>query len=246
MYKTYTEPLELRACSCDMRGRWKPGAILAAMQETAAVHSARLGLGRAAMDEMNLAWVLTRVKVEFSRLPVCGERLRIETYPTPNRHLFFPRSHVFYDMTGAQIGCANSLWVTMDLTTRRIETSKSVLSRMPDNRDLSPAAGMPASVRALDAEISRGTVAPQFSDLDMNLHVKHTKYMDWCANALGLGILKEQAVTAFDVNYDMEILPGCEISTELTVKDGQFAFLGFSAGGKKHFGVSGTLTKDES
>jgi len=244
MYKTYTEPLELRACSCDMRGRWRPGAILATMQETAAVHSARLGLDRAAMDEMNLAWVLTRVKVEFSRLPVCGEKLRIETYPTPNRHLFFPRSHVFYDVTGAQIGCANSLWVTMDLGSRRIETSEFVLSRMPDNRDLSPAAGMPAAVRALDAEVRRGTVAAQFSDLDMNLHVNNTRYMDWYANALGLGILKDRAVTAFDISYDMEILPGCKISTELTVKDGRFAFLGFSEDGKRRFGVSGMLTPD--
>ena len=64
------------------------------------------------------------------------------------------------------------------------------------------------------------------------------------ANALGIGILKDRAVTAFDISYDMEILPGCEISTELTVKDGRFAFLGFSEDGKRRFGVSGTLTPD--
>lgn len=242
MDKVYTEPLELRALSCDMRGVWKPSAILTTMQETASAHSARLGLSRSVMDSLGVAWVLTRVKVEFTQLPRLSERLMIETYPTPNRHLFFPRSHIFRDEAGQQIGCANSLWVTMDLATRRIEKNEYILSRLPDNRDLAPATGMPGTIRALPGcEPVVGSVLPQISELDMNMHVNNTKYMDWCFNALGLEVMKDRAITAFEVSYDMEILPGCAIRTELTMKDDRFVFIGFDASGKRHFSTHGKL-----
>lgn len=245
MTKLYTETIELRACSCDMLSAWTPSAILSAMQETAGVHSGLLGLDRETMQNLNLGWILSRLKVEFTCLPKVGETLTIETWPTPNRHLFFPRSHVFRDSDGNQIGCANSLWTTMNMTERRVEKNDFVISRMPDNSDLPPAAGMPATVKALEGEVKAGCVVPQFSDLDTNCHVNNTKYMDWCMNALGVDMLRDRCLTGFDVNYDSEILPGCEIHTELTVNGDRFSFIGFDESGKKHFSIGGTLSPRE-
>jgi len=242
MTKLYTETLELRSPDCDMFSAWTPSAILTAMQETAGVHSALLGLDRAAMDSLNLGWILSRLKVEFTRLPRTGETLTIETWPTPNRHLFFPRSHVFRDASGAQIGCANSLWTTMNLTDRRVEKSDFVISRMPDNSDLAPSAGMPATVKPVNGEPVVGKVISQFTDLDTNGHVNNTRYMDWCMNALGLDALRERCLTTFDVNFDSEILPGSEIRTELTLDGDRFSFIGFDEAGKKHFSIGGTLS----
>ena len=79
MSSVYTETLELRACSCDMSGAWKPSAILETMQETAGVHSRIFGLGRDVMDAMNIAWVLSRLTVRFDRVPVVGEAITGET-----------------------------------------------------------------------------------------------------------------------------------------------------------------------
>lgn len=245
MTKLYTETFELRACNCDMFRAWLPSAILSCMQETAGAHSALLGLERATMESIHLGWILSRLKVEFTRLPKAGEKLTVETWPTPNRHLFFPRSHIFRDESGVQIGCANSLWATMNMTDRRVEKSDFVISRMPDNRDLAPAAGMPATVKPQGGEPIVGEIAPRFSDLDTNGHVNNAKYMDWCMNALGLELLRERCVTAFDVNYDAEILPGCEIHTELTVDGEKFSFIGFGEDGKKHFSIGGTLAPRE-
>ena len=232
--------LALRSCHCDMFGQWKPSGILEAMQETAGEHSVRFGLSRSVMDGYGIAWVLSRVKVEMTRLPVAGETITIETYPTAARHLFFPRSHIFRDESGAQIGCANSLWVLLDLKERRIVKDERVMDKVPDNPGLAPAAGMPATVRALADDALEGCVVPQFTELDLNHHVNNTRYLDWCMNALGLEALTEQAVMAFDVNYDAEILPGCEVRTQLTRDGDRFTFCGM-AGEKRHFGVGGRL-----
>ena len=120
MEKKYTEAFVLRTPDCDMCGQWRPSAILESMQETAGAHSALCNLDRDSMLSLGVVWVLSRLKVEMLRMPHVGEKITVETYPTPAKHLFFPRSHIFYDADGEKIGCANSLWVLMDINTRAL------------------------------------------------------------------------------------------------------------------------------
>lgn len=237
---TYTETLVLRSSQCDMYGAWKPGAILECMQETAGVHSALFGLDRAVMARMGVAWVLSRVVVQMDRVPLVGETITVETYPTPNRHLFFPRTHLFRDAQGQQIGCANSLWVLMEMETRKITRHEEVLSRVPSDPALTSPLGLPATVRAPAGEGAVSTLTPCFTDYDTNHHVNNTKYLDWCLNALGMERLAAQCVCAFTVNYDAEILPGTAVETALHLDGNTFTFTGRGEG-RQHFAIQGTL-----
>ena len=244
MGHTYTTSIHLGTRDCDLFGGWKPSAILECMQETAGIHGTQFGCGRNLLQEFGLVWVISRVKVQMKRLPHYGETISVETYPTAPRLLFFPRSHIFRDETGEEIGFANSLWVLLDINERKIVKSDEVAARMPDNRDLKPAAGMPATVRIPQGEVIEQTILPHYADFDLNRHVNNTRYLDWCMNALGLERLTEKYVSAFDVNYDAEILPGAEVATKLAFQDKRFIFAG-SDGEKQHFAVSGTLTNRE-
>ena len=240
MANIYTETTLLRACRCDMFTAWKPSAILETLQETAGAHSEVLGLGHSEMERLGLGWVISRMKVEFTRIPVSGESITVETYPMPNRMLFYPRSHIIKDGAGEIIGRANTLWLVMDLATRKAVNSEELVAKIPDNRELKPAAGMPATVKPCAGEAKVSVIAPQFTDLDTNGHVNNTKYLDWCCNALGMDVMKEYCIMSFDINYDAEILPGTELRTELTMDGDRFAFSGFS-GDKRHFSISGKL-----
>lgn len=242
MGSIYTETVELRSPGCDMRGAWKPGAILEAMQETAGMHSCIFGLGRDEMARLGLGWVISRLKVEFERVPQVGERVIVETYPTPSRHLFFPRSHIFRDAQGNQLGAAHTLWLVMDLESRRMVKSDEVLAKIPENADMKPATGMPGAVRPLEGEIKRSAIVPQFTDLDSNAHVNNARYLDWCLNALGMEIMREKCVTGFEANYDAELRLGDELRAELTVQGDSFAFCGLS-GDRRRFSVGGRLGK---
>ena len=244
MSSIYSSTLQLGTRDCDMYSHWKPSAILECMQETAGIHGTQLGCGRNLLDEFGLVWVISRVKVQMNRLPRYGETITVETYPTSQRLLFYPRSHLFRDASGEAIGSANSLWVLLDVNERKIVKSDEVTARMPDNRELKPAVGMPATIRRLDAEALTNILLPQFSEFDLNQHVNNTRYLDWCLNALGVDLLKDQCIKSFDVNYDAEILPDTEVRTELTLKDGRFAFVGFE-GEKQHFAVGGMLSSRE-
>lgn len=240
MHSIYTQTIQLRTCDCDMYGIWRPSAILEVMQESAGAHSALLGLDRSKMNSLNLAWVLSRLKVAMLRMPCAGEKITVETYPTPQKHMFFPRTHIFRDETGDTIGSANSLWVLLDINTRRVTMNGDVSAQMPDNRDLQLPLGLPATVRALPGAPKTGDITPQFTDYDTNCHVNNTKYLDWCLNALGTDVLKDCYVKEFDVNYVNEILPGSHVRAELVQSDGRFTFLGFE-NEKALFSIAGQL-----
>ena len=238
---SYTEQLALSTRDCDLYGRWKPSAILEAMQETAIAQCESVGAGRSVTDALGLVWVLSRCRVELSRLPVIGEPFSLETYPMPPRHLFYPRAHVFRDGEGAVIGGAYGLWMLMDVQTRKTVRNALVAERL-HVEDRKPVVGMPASVRSLGGEAAVDALVPRFTEFDINGHVNNTKYMDWCWNALGFDALADRAVAAFDVNYDREVRRGETIRTELTREGDSAVFIG-SAAGQRCFGIKVALRK---
>ena len=236
---SYIETILIRDRDCDIFGRWKPSAILEAMQETAASHCESNGLGRRVLDGQGIAWVLSRCRVELKRQPVDGESLSLETFAMPTRHLFFPRAHVFRDPAGSIIGGAQSLWLLMDIKSRRAVTNALVKQRL-SIEDRETPVGMPATIRPLNDSPVEGNLVPAFTEFDLNGHVNNARYMDWCCNALGFDALREREITGFDVNYDGETLPGETLRTSLCRRDDAFTFCGF-AGDRRHFAVSGRL-----
>lgn len=240
MLKTYREEMRIQTCHCDLTGQWRPSAILEAMQETAGVHSELLGVGRNALIQKGVVWVLTRLEVVMDRYPKIAETISIETFPMPVRRWFFPRYFIFRDASGAEIGRAGSLWVLLDIHTRKMTKPDLIQSLMPDNSDLLAPLGLPAAVSEVSGTLETALHQPVYTDLDVNGHVNNTKYMDWCCNALGIDTMKESCLSRFDVNYDVEIRPGQEIRTELRRLSEEFSFSGFE-GDTRHFDVGGTL-----
>ena len=238
--KTYTEHFHLLTRDCDMNAAWRPGAILMAMQEVGGAHSERLGAGRNVLALKNLAWVLTRIEVEMDRYPTIGEDLSLETFPAPVRRWFFPRYFVIRDNEDKEIGRAASLWVLLDLTTRHMVQPALVAALMPDNRDLPAPLGLPGSVTEVSGVLEEATRLPLYSDLDANRHVNNTRYLDWVCDALGVDCMAENELARFTINYNMEILPGQEVRTQLRRLDRDFSYSGF-VGDERHFDIGGTL-----
>lgn len=241
MQKTYVQQFRIASYQTDVTARIRPSAILEIMQEMAGAHAELLNIGRGRLDPMQLAWVLTRVEVRMDRYPVSGETITVETYPMPNRRVFYPRYFIFRDEQGNQIGCAGSLWVILDVTTRKMAASAEITASMPDNSDLTAPMGMPATVEEIGGQYTESTRLPVYTDLDVNGHVNNTRYLDWCCNELGIDVMRQHAMLQFAVNFNQEILPGQEIRTVLNRDGSRFSFSGFE-GEKRHFDVGGLLT----
>ena len=241
MLKAYQEEFRIYSYHADVANQWRPSAILEVMQEMAGAHAELLGVGHNALTVQNLAWVLTRVEVEMDRYPESHEIVSVETFPMPVRRWFFPRYYTFRDAAGHELGRAGSLWVLLDLTSRRMSRPDGVAALLPDNSDMIAPLGLPAPVTEVSGTLETATRLPVYTDLDCNQHVNNTKYMDWCCNALGIDTMKTHCLSHFMLNFDAEIRPGQQIDTELRRLGNDFSFCGFHDG-KRHFDVGGTLT----
>ena len=238
--KVYREKITLRSAACDMQGVWRPSAILAALQDAAGAHADVLGCGRGLLVQENVVWVLYRLELQMQRYPAAGETIEIETFPLPNRRWFFPRSFILRDESGAQIGCAATLWVLMDLNTRRMSMPGPVVERLPDNSDLAAPLDAPGAPARLDGEVSAFTRLPVYTDLDVNGHVNNTRYADWLCDALGIDFMRENCLRDLRINFAAEILPGQEMTLTLA-RSGENFHLSGAHEGKVHFEIGGTV-----
>ena len=240
MLKTYKEEVVIRTCNCDLAGQWRPSAILETMREIAGAHSELLGAGRNVLIQQGVVWILTRLEVVMDRYPKIGERISVETFPMTVRRWFFPRYFIFRDESGNEIGRAGSLWALLDINTRKMVSPDDVKKLMPDNSDLLAPLGLPATVAEVSGTLEASDFMPVYTDLDVNMHVNNTRYMDWCCNALGIDTMSKYCLGRFAVNYDAELRAGQEVHAELRKLANDFSFCGFHDG-KRHFDIGGVL-----
>lgn len=242
--KLYSQEMVMLTSQCDAVGYVRPGALLTVLQEASGFHSAELGMGRPVLLERGCAWIITRMEVRMRRYPRVEEKVRVETYPTPMHHWFFPRSFRVLDGAGDVLAEANSLWTLLDLQNRKMADPAFVKAKLPDNSDLPPVFGLPATARPLDAEARESVRTPVYTDLDVNGHVNNTRYLDWCCDALGIETLKHQRMMRFAVNYSHEILPEASVRLDLRRDGNRFSFCG-SEGDTRYFDLCGEMGEEQ-
>ena len=193
----------------DCYGRLKPSMILYYVQEVAGRHFDRIAMDYDTLAQKGMIWVITRQKVQISRIPTRGETIRVETWPMPNTRVAYPRSVVAYDEQGQEVFRSISIWVLMDINTRAmILPGKSGISVPGTLRGNELAA--PNALPAKDLR-NRQSRPVGFTDLDRNGHMNNTRYLDWIADLLPSTFHREHNVKEFTVCYLSEAREGQEL-----------------------------------
>ena len=249
MEPIYVQNITVEDAYVDCFGRMKPSMILYLAQEMGGRHSALMSLDYDTLASRRLFWAVTRHRVQVSRIPVAGETLRVETWPLPTTRAAFPRSVVAYDAQNNEVFRCMTLWVLMDLDTRKmILPGKSgivVAGTIRGNELPAPGGLIP---RAMGTGKLR-TVS--FTDLDRNGHMNNTKCMDWIADLLPSQFHRSHSVTDFTVCYlaeareqqelrlNWEMTDDCVLQVDATTGTGEEAHRVFSA--KLFFDNNGVL-----
>ena len=202
MEPIYVKEFEISPVAVDRFGRLKASSILAYLQDVAGDHSAILGTDRYALTDKNLFWAVIRHRVQISRLPKTGEKLRIETWPMPTTRTAYPRSTIAYDESGNECFRSISLWVLMDMTTRAMvlpgKSGVAVEGQILGG-EIEPAGAMAAKERA-----NSERRAVRYTDLDWNGHMNNCRYLDWVDDLTGSDFHQNHSVTEFSVCYFSE------------------------------------------
>lgn len=159
--------------------------------------------------------MLSRMALEVETSPALGEELRIETWPsTKLRGVRAVRDFAVLDAEGALVATASSLWVIVDLASRRpqkIPASIAALSTDPGY----PVPEFSPELPAVEPPTHLQTFTATAQDVDQNEHVNNVVYARWALAALPEGF---GPVRRFEVHYLAEIALGQDVQLSMRVE----------------------------
>lgn len=187
----------------------KCSALFGYFQDTASEAAYKLGAGVETLaEEYSAAWVLTRIRVEFERVPQLSERITVETWPHPPGRIEFERDFKVRDGKGDVIIRAVSNWVIIDTNTRELKRSSFIEMQYPPF----------IQEHALDCRLAKlkpsGRLEPVYkkvvgySDVDINGHINNSKYIDYIMDCFTVDSYRKYTMRSIEVDYLKEAFPG--------------------------------------
>lgn len=218
MTQPYRQTFEISDIHLDCFGRTKPSVLLYFAQEVAGKHAALLGTDWDTLSKKNLFWAILRHHVQVNRLPVSGETITLETWPMPTTRVAYPRATVGYDEQGNVLFRTIAVWVLMNTHTRTmVLPGKSGVE--VDGLLQGTELAVPGSIAP--AILQRQTCRTvSYAELDRNLHMNNTRYLDWVDSLLPSDFHKDHPVESFTVCYLSEAREGQEITLHYELTDG--------------------------
>jgi acyl-ACP thioesterase len=194
---------------CDFTRKLKPSALFSYFQEIAGLHADNQGAGIDTLArEHGAAWVLTRMRVDVTRYPDRDEEVILETWPQEPRKYEFDRDYLMRDLAGNIIARGVSVWVVLDVSSRRLVRSEVIWRGLPGA----------LTERAIDCAMGKIKLPPEpaaaykrrigCSDTDMNGHLNNSKYVDFIMDCFSMEQLRRRRAGSIKVNYLSEAFPG--------------------------------------
>jgi medium-chain acyl-[acyl-carrier-protein] hydrolase len=216
----------VRTSECRPDGKIRIASLMQYLQEAAALHAERLGVGFETLREMDAYWVLSNFRIDITRLPVWSEHVTIRTWPSGYNRVVASREFVGKDRDGRELFRAGSEWMILDKQRNRPKNLFRLDLSLPKTGEkvlleklsrLQPH----SEYRAVDR------VRVPYSSIDLNGHVNNTEYVRWGFDALRRAFPVEGDIRCVQVTYLSEVFEDAELNMLVACgADGDFYVLG--------------------
>ena len=213
MVDVWHEKVEVRFGSVDRSDRLTLGSIFNFFQEAAISHASDLGVGRDVLERVGQAWILLRFSLFVQRRPVCGEIVRVSTWPRSYEKLLALRDYEIRDAQDNVVVRGRGGWLILDINKRRPVRTETFVEPLPVNDGIDAFSGIQGS-RSPTALKQRENLAKKtertalYSDIDYYGHANNARYIQWIQDATDTDILTASDQIRLDINYLHEVLPG--------------------------------------
>jgi acyl-ACP thioesterase len=225
------EKFVVRIYECGPDGRVRIASLMQYLQEAAALHAEQLGFGFGKLASLDGYWVLSNIRVEIGRLPMCNEQVVVQTWPSGYSRSVATREFIGRDWNGGEIFRAGSEWMVLNKRTNRLKNLFHLDLGLPKT-----------SQKALPNELSRlelqkdyrsiEQVRVSYSSIDLNRHVNNTEYIRWGVDALRHAFRLEGDIRSLQATYLSEIFEDDEVEIAVSSDgNGKFYVLGSKAEG---------------
>ena len=195
---------EINFTQCAPNGYLKYTDLCNILQLTAAAHSEVGGISFTDMQVFDQAWVLSRMRVEISKLPKWGDNVTVKTWINSLENSRSVRALEMH-VNGEKIVGSETFWAVFNTKKRRPES----LALPYDHFELY------AEKRATTKGFSKINIDNEkeivfekkvfLSDLDIVNHVNNVKYLEWCLDLVDPTIILNQKIESFEMNFLKEL-----------------------------------------
>jgi len=200
----------------DVRKRMKPSSFMDLAQEMAYLAAGEMGFGYDDLQKDGTAWVLSRIRMEFLRMPSWNEKITLATWHKGLSGPFYLRDFTLKGEGGGLLVAATSSWVVLDVKERSLVRGDKVLQMVPpdticsDNAIVEPAERvvMPRGVTPAPA----GEHKVGYTDVDLLGHTNNARYVAWAMDCMDFDLLENKPVRSVCVAFNHETVPGQVVS----------------------------------
>lgn len=199
----------------DVCDRMKPDVIFMRLQELAYDGVEAVGAPQQLIDGMNICWMLSRVSLRMTRLPVWRDWVGVETWLRAVDGVFFNRDFMLYDAEGAPIGAAATAWFLASALNHHPVRPGELTDRYPVTLGRPEPALRTGNAIRFKLRPHLAGCAPLLSrtvfynDLDRNGHVNNTRYVAFAVDAaMAFGLPQDARICGVDLHFVSEVKCG--------------------------------------
>lgn len=198
-------PFIIQSQDVDFRCRATLATISRILLTTAGYNADENGFGYQPLHDINCSWVLTKFAVEMDEFPLQYEEIQIETWVEDINRLSTTRNFRIYNKKGDIIGKASSLWVMIDIDTRKAQDLSLLQNIENAANHIALDIEKPIRLKAIEGKLI-DSFKVKYSDIDINKHTNTVRYVEWVSNCFPLEMYSTKHIQRFEINFLNEIL----------------------------------------
>ncbi|MBR1414563.1 MAG: acyl-[Prevotella sp.] len=209
-YEFMAEPFH-----CDFSGRLFMGHLGNHLLNAADFHSTHRGFGMKYLMSIQRSWVLSRLAIEMTEMPVQYTKFSVETWVENAMRYFTSRNFRVVGNDGTAYGYGRSIWAMIDTESRQptdiFAIDNGAINNWVEKEKECPIdKGGRVRVGA-EAELVR-TIDTYYNDVDINGHINSVKYIEHVLDLWPITWYQQHQIRRFEIAYVAEAHAGDQLS----------------------------------
>ncbi len=198
---------EIKSYEVSANTEIKPYSILHFLEDVAYHNAKEIGVGYEDTVAKHQGFFLIKYHLKFNLMPKMSDIIKAKTWIVKAKSIQCRREFELSDINNNIIGVASSLWLLVDLNTKKILNPYKELT-YPDCEENYAFDTTFPKIPIINKVDFESEINITFDDIDLNSHVNNANYLKFALNTLPADFLKNNSVCEINILYKKETILG--------------------------------------